>query len=112
MSYYNGKYTQHLQIVIEAEDHDTCLRFTKYLRNAIKPWFFQLEMLSEFKSARKGDVLTREIQVRQTAYASDIITLNQMIKSLIWHYNLLYNVNIFIHTDEALPKDGRFDLLH
>lgn len=111
MEYYNGEYTQHLQIVITANSHDTCLYFTKHIRNVIKAWFFQIEMFSEDKSARKGEVLTREIQVRQTAYAPDIITFKQMIKTLIWHYNLRFDLDISICTDEVLPKDSRANLL-
>ncbi len=111
MSSYNGQFDQHLQIVIKSDNHDTCLEFKKQLKKAIDPWFFQLKSVKETKSANKGDVLSREIQLIQTAYAPDIIVFSQMLKNLIWHYNLMFNVKISISTEEVIPENSRRDLL-
>ena len=107
---YNGLYEQSFQILISAEDSKICLQYTQYLKKAINAWFFQLKFVDESKSNRKNG-LERELQLLQIAYAPDIITFRQMLKTLIWHYNLLGEVHIVIFNEETLPKDSRRDLL-
>ena len=110
MEYYNGLYEQFFQITISADDHKTCLDFTNLLKKATTAWFFETKIIGESKSARKGDVLKRELQIRQIAYATDIITFGQMLRTLIWHYNLIGVVKIVIFREEVLPKDSRLNL--
>lgn len=98
-------------ISIKSEDHTTCREITAHLKKAVAPWFFQLEFVSESKSARKGDVLVRDLQIKQIAYAPDIIVFAQMLKTLIWHYNLMYKVVIKVYLQEVIPRDGRRNLL-
>ena len=103
-SRYNGKFDNSISITIKADNHDTCLQFTNHLKKVISAWFFQITHSTENKSSRKGDVLRRDIWYRQEAYASDIIIFNEMLKSLVWHYNLRYNVEIVL-TTKTIPVD-------
>lgn len=107
----NCQYEHQFFIIIESDSHDTCRRFTVLMKNAIDPWFFQVDLIKEIKSARKGDVLKRSIQVRHIAYSPDIITFNEMLRTLIWHYNLRFKVNIRIDDRGTTPKDSRVNLV-
>lgn len=110
MEMYNGMYEHIFFIIVESDSHDSCLHFTKKFKNAIDPWFFQLKNIKETKSARSGDVLKRSIQINHTAYAGDIIIFKEMIRTLAWHYSLMFNVNVIIDERGILPKDARRDL--
>ncbi|MCT4314881.1 hypothetical protein HZP15_06945 [Elizabethkingia anophelis] len=111
MNHYNGEFEHTFFVVIEAKEHDTCLKFASYIKKALEPWFLQTHNITEHKSARKGDVLRRDIYVTHIAYASDIIIFNEMLRTLIWHYNLYFDVKIQIDDRGTLPKDSRKDLL-
>lgn len=107
MKNYNGQFEHNFFVVIEADNHDTCLKFASYIKKAIEPWFLQTENINEHKSARKGDVLRRDISVRHTAFANDIIIFNEMLRTLIWNYNLYFNIKIYIDDRGTVPKDSR-----
>ncbi|MBP7174574.1 MAG: hypothetical protein KBA33_11010 [Cloacibacterium sp.] len=111
MDNYNGEYEHSFFIVIEASDHGTCQKFASYLKKAIDPWFLQIDKITEYKSARKGDVLRRDIYVRHNAFASDIIIFNEMLRTLIWHYNLCFDVKIHIDDRGTLPKERRKNII-
>ena len=111
MNYYNGKYEHSFFIIVESQSHDTTLHFMKNIKNAVEPWFFQVKNLKETKSARSGDVLKRTLYVNHESYAQDIIIFNEMLRTLIWHYNLLYNVSITIDDRGTLPKDSLTNLV-
>ncbi|MGG7437386.1 hypothetical protein ACQ7CU_04825 [Chryseobacterium arthrosphaerae] len=107
MKNYNGQFEHNFFVVIEADNHDTCLKFASYIKKALEPWFLQTENITEHKSARKGDVLRRDIFVKHTAFANDIIIFNEMLRTLIWNYNLYFNVKIHIDDRGTVPKDSR-----
>ncbi len=111
MSYYNGECEHSFFIIIESNQHDSTLHFTKNIKKAIEPWFFQVKVLKETKSARSGAVLKRTLYINHQAYAHDIIVFNEMLRTLIWHYNLLYNVTITFEERGTIPKDSRANLL-
>lgn len=111
MENYNGKFEHSFFVVIEASDHSTCLKFSKFIRKAIEPWFFQIDYTQESKSARKGDVLRRDIYIRHIAYATDMIIFNEMLRALIWNYNLFFDVEISIDDRGTIPVDSRANLL-
>ena len=111
MSYYNGEYEHSFFIVVESKSHDTTRRFMRMIKNAVDPWFFQTKNIDEIKSARSGDVLKRTLRVHHISYGQDIIIFNEMLRTLIWHYNLLYDVSIRIDDRGTLPKDSRTDLI-
>ncbi len=111
MTYYNGEYDHSFFIVVESNQHDSARLFMKHIKQAVEPWFFQVKTLKETKSARSGDVLKRTLYINHQAYAQDIIIFNEMLRTLIWHYNLLYNVTITIDDRGTIPKDSRSDLL-
>lgn len=111
MSYYNGEYEHTFFIVVESKSHDTTLHFMKKLKNAVDPWFFQIKNQNETKSARSGDILKRSLYINHESYAQDIIIFNEMLRTLIWHYNLYYDVTISIDDRGTIPKDSRANLL-
>lgn len=86
-------------IVVESDRHDTCLieyNRVKALAKAFNASIF------ESKSARKGDVLKREIQISLKAYSHETIifkeALDIIIESInIWGPNLkaqYYNTSV------------------
>lgn len=110
MSYYNGEYEHTFFIIVKSDSHETTLRFMKKLKNAIDPWFFQITHQNEHKSARKGDVLRRDLYIRHVAYPQDIIIFNEMLRTLIWHYNLHFDIDIRIDDRGTIPEDSRRNL--
>lgn len=111
MSYYNGEYEHTLFLIVESDSHEITQRFMKKLKNAIDPWFFQITHQNETKSARKGDVLKRTLYVRHVAYSQDIIIFNEMLKTLIFNYNLHFDVNILIDDRGIIPEESRRNLI-
>ena len=111
MSHYNGEYEHTFFIIVESDQHDSVVHFMKYIKNAVAPWFFQIKTLKETKSGRSGTILKRTLYIKHQAYSQDIIIFNEMLRTLIWHYNLLYNVTITLDERGTIPKDSRTNLL-
>lgn len=110
MSYYNGEYEHSFFIVVESQSHDTTRDFMSLIKKAVDPWFFQTKNINEIKSARSGTVLKRTLRVHHISYGDDIIIFNEMLRTLIWHYNLHFDVTISIDDRGTLPKDASADL--
>ncbi len=68
-------------------------------------------ILKESKSARKGDVLNRNIQIKLTAYAHETIIFRESIDIIIRSINAYKPMlKAYITFSEMIPKDARFGL--
>lgn len=85
MSSYNGEFRQCLEIIIKADNHDTCLKVSKFIKNQCDAWAFNVRY-EEHKSARKGPVLERNLMIYQTAYAGDILIFKEAIRRICRYF--------------------------
>jgi hypothetical protein len=106
--YYNGIVRYHFSITIKSADHQTCLAVSKKIKEYLSAWSFGCSFHpKESKSARKGDVLTREIQASFEDHPSTLIAFREGLRCICFHYDLLAkdtSVNIIDHG--TLPKDS------
>lgn len=84
---YDGKFNQILEVIINSQDHDTCLAISKVIKKQCEAWYFCVTF-NESKSVRKGPVLSRDILIYQTAYASDIVIFKEAIRRICFHFSL------------------------
>lgn len=80
---YNGKYRSVISVIIQGDSHKQCLEVAKLAKNLCNAWMFAGVRYDEHKSARKGDVLCRELLIYQTAYAHDIIIFEESLKCVL-----------------------------
>lgn len=94
-----GKYVAHFHILVSGATHKACLdtynRF-KFLVKAVDWGDIQLQ---EYKNARKGDVLKRELQINYTAFPSDIIAFREIVERTVCRINIfgdgLYSASLY-----------------
>jgi len=109
---YNGEFYQTLEIVIKSKTHRDCLNVAKKIKQLCDAWAFNVT-LTEHKSARAGDVLSRSFLIYQTAYAHDIITFSESLRIIVFHYNLAFkDTSVTFSGRSVVPKDSRANLLN
>ena len=108
---YNGQYEMRMSVIVTTNNHMLCLDILKTFKKLCGAWFFTIKDLSEYKSARKGDVLQRELQIAQIAYAPDIIVFKESIYRIADHFNGLGNF-VIIKEHSTIPKDSRVNLIN
>ena len=102
-------YESFYSIEIEADTHDSCLYHYNRLKDLSKA--FQATIIKESKSARKGDVLNRNLQIKLTAYAHETIIFRESIDIIIHSINAYKPMlKAYISLSEMIPKDARFGL--
>tara|TARA_R110002050_G_scaffold300209_1_gene468192 strand:+ start:286 stop:621 length:336 start_codon:yes stop_codon:yes gene_type:complete len=104
MPTYHGKFTQNISIIIKSDNHETCLQVAKSVKKQCEAWWFNVDF-TEHKSARKGDVLEREIMIVQTAYSSDIVLFKESIRRVAYHLDYLGNVDVTFNDQGSIPVD-------
>ncbi|MCH8547162.1 MAG: hypothetical protein LAT54_10560 [Cryomorphaceae bacterium] len=87
---YNGSYRQSISVIISCDNHQDCLQVAKIIKQQCDVWAFSNVRYKEHKSARKGDVLEREVMISQKAYADDIIIFKEAIRRICEHYGWLF----------------------
>lgn len=92
---YNGEFNQCLEVIIKAKTHEECLQAAKAIKKQCEAWDFCIRY-DEHKSAQKGDVLSKDILIYQTAYAGDILTFKEAIRRLCQHYEIFHKNVTFI----------------
>lgn len=110
--YYNGIVTYHFSITIKSHSHQVCLDVSKRIKDYLSAWYFGCSNPSESKSARKGDVLGREIQSRFEDYPGTVIAFREGLRCICNHYDLFMDktsVKITEHGTE--PKDSHLNIL-
>lgn len=103
---YHGLYSHSVSINIKAESHDACNLAAARFRYLQKAWCFSVEFLSEGKSARKGDVLCRDIQLHHKGYASDIIAFGESLRAISQHLNCYQIAVVTVLEHGCRPIDG------
>jgi hypothetical protein len=82
---YTGQFNQHICIVIKDDNHDECLQVAKTIKKQCEAWDFCVRY-DQYKSARKGDVLKRELMVYQNAGAGDIVIFKEALRRVCQQY--------------------------
>lgn len=83
-----GKYKAHFSISVSGSSHRACLDTFNRFKYLVKAVDWGDIALHETKSARKGDVLERSLQIIYTAFPSDIIALREMIERTVCRINI------------------------
>ncbi len=86
---YNGEFYQCLEVTISCETHADCLRTTNSLKKLCEAWYFNVKF-NEYKSARKGEVLTRTLMIYQTAYAGDIVIFKECVRRICEYFRIFH----------------------
>ena len=112
---HNIRYEAHYSVIVEAPDHHLCIdtynRF-KYLIRAFNTPFLGQFSTSESKSARKGDVLKRELQINHTAFVEDILLFRQALDYIMLDYQYPNSpVKVSFYRATVMPEEGTFELL-
>lgn len=109
--YYNGIASYHFSVVIKSTDHQDCLLISKKIKDYLSAWSFGCSVSRESKSARKGDVLNREIQARFEDYPVDIIAFREGLRCICFHYDLFTeNTTVKIIDHGTSPKDSHLNI--
>lgn len=112
---HNTLYEAYYSIIVEAIDHRLCIdtynRFKHLVKAFNTPYLGQFRT-SEWKSARKGDVLKRELQIYHTAYVQDILAFRQALDYIVNDYqNPHFQVNVSLHRATITPKERTFKII-
>lgn len=87
-TYYNGLLEFNFSVVIKSSNHENCLLVSKKMKEYFSAWYFCCNQSNEHKSARKGDVLNRELQAKVKGYSSDIVAFREGMRCICFHYDL------------------------
>ena len=107
----NGQFDQCQEVCISADTHEKCLFVAKKIYYLCKAWHHCVRY-DENKSARKGDVLERDIMIYQTDYADSIISFNESLRHICFYYDNYQYANVKVTTRSIRPKDSRSNLLN
>lgn len=86
MSYYNGTVEYRFSVLIQTKTHDATLYISKFFKHYLDAWTYGIDLKDEYKSARKGVVLKRELMARFTAHSSDVIAFREGLRCLVNRY--------------------------
>lgn len=106
---YNGEYEQCLEVVISSKSHEVTLEAIKRVYYLCKAWSVRY---TEHKSARKGDVLKRDILIYQTDHAHNIIIFKESLECICFQLKRLPGITINFINRGVAPKDSRRDLVN
>ena len=107
---YNGKYKQCIEIVIKSHSHEVCLDIAKHIKQLCSAWSITNVTFTEYKSAPKGKVHSRDILIYQNAYAHDIITFSESLRILAFHFGNNGLATVQFITRDVAPENSRADL--
>ena len=109
--YYNGIVSYHFSVSIKSADHLTCLAVSKKIKDYLSAWSYSCRYPNESKSARKGDVLTREIQACFEDYPANVIAFREGLRCICFHYNLFTEeTSVKIIDHGTSPKDSHINI--
>ena len=103
---YNGQFRQCLSITISYKDHAQCLQITNTIKKQCEAWYFCVKY-NEYKSARKGPVLKRELMIYQTAYAGDIIIFKEAVRRVYDYFAIFHDAVKFVDRGTEPENDLR-----
>jgi hypothetical protein len=99
---HNDKFRQGLSVLIESNNHENCIDLTKPIKKQCDAWNFCVNY-TEYKSARKGPVLKREIMIYQIANSYDTIIFKEALRRLCMNLEIFYNSNIKFIDRGSIP---------
>ena len=102
----NREFNQCFSIIINSDNHDSCLGVSKHIKKQCEAWAFNVRF-TEHKSARKGPVLSREIMIYQKAYSNDIIIFKEAIRRVCFHLDLYFEPTVKFIDRGAVPVDAK-----
>lgn len=110
--YYNGLVTYHFSVIVKSVSHQTCLTVSNKIKDYLSAWAFGCTYPNEHKSARKGDVLSREIQAHFEDYPGDVIAFREGLRCICYHYDLYTkDTTVKIIDHGTSPKDSRINIV-
>lgn len=110
---YNGQYEARYSITVTGSTHNFCRDAYNRFKFLVKAFDFGEFSIHEYKSARKGSVLSRDLLISYTAYASHIIAFEQALDSVLFGISI-HQVGICtatINNRSVLRCDGLADFL-
>lgn len=111
MENYNGEYETALGITVTSATHQGCLWTYNRFKSLVKTFDFGNIRIYESKSARKGDVLSRDLQIILTGYSRDIITFRECADLLLQRCNnWLPDTQVCLYRAETVRKGARASL--
>ena len=90
---YNGKYEAHYSITVNGSTHNICKDAYNRFKFLVRAFDFGEFSIHEYKSVRKGPVLSRDLLITFTAYASHIIAFEQALDSVLFSISV-YQIGI------------------
>ena len=109
--YYNGIVSFHFSVSIKSTEHQTCLAVSKKIKDYLSAWSYSCNYHSESKSARKGDVLSREIQACFEDYPTSVIAFREGLRCICFHYDLYTkDTSVEIIDNGTSPKDSHVNI--
>ncbi len=112
MENYNGEYEMHLDIIVSSATHQGCLWAYNRFKDLVKAFDFGNIHIHESKSARRGDVLSRELQINIVGYATDIIIFRECVDRIIQRSNIfLSSTQVRLNRVDTSRKDARANLI-
>lgn len=106
-------YEMRICITVTASSHDTCRWITSRFKNLVKAFDFGNYKIGEAKSARNGDVLTRDISIHLTGYSSEILLFRECIDRIVESCNIWYRefASVRISLAHTSRKDAHINLI-
>lgn len=112
MENYNGQYEAYYGITVNSDNHKQCLFTYNRFKSLVAAFNFGNISIYETKSARKGDVLSRDIHITFIGFASDVLTFREAIDRIIHINNILpQGTLITLFRTEVIRKNARRDLI-
>lgn len=88
MENYNGRYEAFYWIIVKSNNHKDCLSTYNRFKSLVAAFNFGNITIHESKSARKGDVLSRDIQIIFIGHATDVLTFREALDRIIFINNI------------------------
>lgn len=109
--YYNGMFAVRYSITVEAGTHEMCLHVFNRIKRLVDALNFGDIIWRDTKSARKGDVLSRWIEIQFKGYATDVLTFRATLDHQIHKIDRYYpSAHVVLTRVETIREDIRPDL--
>ncbi len=104
-NYHNNLIDYHFTVVVKSINHKTCLSLSKRIKDYLSSWAFSTTAPSEYKSAKTGEVLSREIQAHFIDYSTNTIAFREGLRCICFHYdNFTENSSVKLIDHSMAPK--------
>ncbi|WP_270243271.1 hypothetical protein [Phocaeicola coprocola] len=102
-------YESFYSVVVESDRHDTCLIESNRIKSLAKA--FNASIVKEAKSARKGDVLSRNIMISFKAHSHETIIFREALDIIIGSINIWNSgLKAYIYDSSVERTDASFGL--